>query len=155
MPEKVNPIREGCPSVTPCLIIKGAAKAMEFYKEVFDAQEVMRLPGPDGSVGHAEIGIEGSPMMLADEFAPMGLFSPVALKGTPVHMYLYVVDSDAVFDRAVKASAKVLTAIADQFYCDRTGTVEDPFGHMWHISSHVKDVSSEEMQKQAEALSNS
>jgi PhnB protein len=148
---KVRPIPEGYHTVTPYLCIKGAADALEFYKKAFGATEVMRMPQPDGRIGHADITIGDSHVMLADEFPEMGFKSPRTLGGSPVSLALYVEDVDAFVDRAVKAGAKLTRPIENQFYGDRAGAVEDPFGHTWHVATHVEDVPPEEMKKRAEA----
>ncbi|HZE26408.1 MAG TPA: VOC family protein [Terriglobales bacterium] len=142
----VKPIPEGYHSVTPYLIIKGAAAAIDFYKKAFGATELFRMPDASGKgIGHAEIKIGDSPIMLADEHPDMGYRSPQALGGTPVSILLYVDDVDAVIPRAVAAGAKLMQPIKDQFYGDRSGTIHDPFGHVWTIATHKKDVSPEEM----------
>ena len=142
----VKPIPDGYHTVTPYLIVKGGAAAIEFYGRAFGAEEVMRCPMPDGRMGHAEIQIGTSRIMLADEFPEMGAKSPASLGGSPVGICLYVLDSDAVFNRAVAAGAKSLRPMQDQFYGDRSGTLTDPFGHQWTISTHKKDVSPAEME---------
>ncbi len=143
-----NPIPEGYHTITPYLSVKDGEAAIEFYKKAFGAQEHMRMPGPDGKgVGHAELQIGNSRMMLADEFPDLNFRAPTTLGGSPVMLHLYVDDSDAWFDRAVKAGAKITRPLEDQFYGDRGGCVEDPYGHSWYISSHVRDVSPEEMQE--------
>ena len=149
----VKPIPEGYHSVTPYLIIKGAADAIEFYKQAFGATELFRFPAPDGKIGHAEIKIGDSPIMLADEFAEMGYKGPRALGGSPVSLMIYLEDVDTVFNRAVEAGASVKEAVQDKFYGDRTGTLTDPFGHVWHVSTHKEDVSMEEMEERAKAAS--
>jgi PhnB protein len=143
----VKPIPDGYHSVTPYLIVKGAADAIEFYKEALGATELMRMDGPGGTVAHAEIKIGDSPVMLADEFPEFFARSPASYGGSPVSLMIYVDDSDAVFARAVAAGATVLRPIQDQFYGDRSGTVTDPFGHTWTISTHKEDLSPEEVQK--------
>ena len=143
----VKPIPDGYHRVTPYLIIKGAAEALDFYKTVFGAVELFRMPGPDGRIGHAEIKIGDSPVMMADEYPEMGYRNPKALGGTPVGLMIYVPNVDEMFTKAVAAGAKVLKPIQDQFYGDRSGTIEDPFGHQWTISTHIKDVTPEEIQK--------
>ncbi|HVO62034.1 MAG TPA: VOC family protein [Terriglobales bacterium] len=148
----VKYIPEGYHIVTPYLIIKGAARAIDFYKQVFGATELMRFPGPGGMIGHAEIKIGDFPIMLADEAPQMGYRSPQSIGGTPVSLILYVQDVDKVVDRAVKAGAKLERPVADQFYGDRNGTIHDPFGHVWTISTHKEDVSPEEMQRRAAAM---
>ena len=145
----VKSIPEGYHSVTPYLIIRGAAAAIEFYKNAFGATELFRFPTPDGKIGHAEIKIGDSPIMLADEFADMGYNGPHTLGGSPVSLMIYVADVDAVFNRALEAGATVKEALQDKFYGDRNGTVIDPFGHIWHIATHKEDVSPEEMQRRA------
>ena len=150
---KVRPVPEGYHTATPYLIIKGAAKAIEFYKKAFGATELMRMADPNGRIGHAEIKIGNSPIMLADEVPEMGYRSPQSLGGSPVSILLYVEDVDALFSQAVAAGAKVLRPPEDQFYGDRSGGVTDPFGHVWYIATHKEDVSPEEMRKRAAALS--
>jgi PhnB protein len=147
--KKVNPIPAGYNSVTPYLAIRGAAEALEFYKKAFGAKELMRMPGPGGSIGHAEIGIGDSRLMLADEFPDMKFLGPQARGGTTVSIHVYVKDVDAIVERAVAAGAKLSRAVENQFYGDRTGTLEDPFGHMWHFATHVEDVSMAELRKRA------
>jgi uncharacterized glyoxalase superfamily protein PhnB len=144
---KVKAIPEGMHSVTPHLICAGAANAIEFYKKAFGAEEGGRMPGPDGKLMHAMIRIGGSPVMLVDEMPEWGALGPKTLKGSPVTIHLYVENADAVFERAIKAGAKAVMPIADQFWGDRYGKLEDPFGHHWSVATHVRDVSPEEMQK--------
>src|SRR5258708_38903852 len=151
MAKKVNPIPEGYHSVTPYLIVDGGAKALDFYKKAFGAKEIMRMPGPDGKIGHAEIKIGDSHIMLADEHPQMGYRGPKSVGGTPVALMVYVEDVDKVAAQATAAGAKVLEAVQDKFYGDRMGTVEDPFGHKWHIATHKEDVSPDEMEKRAKA----
>ncbi len=151
MSNKVKPVPEGYHTATPYLIIKGAAAALEFYKKAFGAIELCRMPNPDGRVGHAEIKIGDSIIMLADEHAEIGAHSPDAYGGTPVTLMLYVEDVDAVFNRAVAAGAKIERPVANQFYGDRTGGIIDPFGHKWYLATHVEDVSAEEMLRRASA----
>jgi len=143
----VKSIPDGYHAITPYLIIKGAAKAIDYYKQVFGATEIMRMPDPSGKIGHAELKIGDSPFMLADEHPEMGYLSPEARGGTPVSLMLYVPDVDATFNRAVAAGAKVAKALEDQFYGDRNGTITDPFGHVWTLSTHKEDVSMEEMKR--------
>jgi PhnB protein len=149
MPVKAIP--EGYHSVTPYLIVSGGAAAIEFYKKAFGAAELFRFPTPDGKIGHAEIKIGDSPIMLADEFAEMGYKGPQSLGGSPVSLMIYVEDVDTVFKQAVDAGAIVKDALQDKFYGDRIGTVVDPFGHRWHLATHKEDVSVEEMQRRAKA----
>ena len=146
-----KPIPDGYHTATPYLIIGGAGDAIEFYKKAFGATELFRFPTPDGKIGHAEIKIGDSPIMLADEFPEMGYKGPQSLGGSPVSIMIYVEDVDTIFNQAVAAGATVKEAVTDKFYGDRLGTVTDPFGHVWHISTHKEDVSIEEMQKRAQA----
>jgi len=146
---KTKPIPDGYHTATPYLIVNGAAQALEFYKKAFGATEMMRFPGPGGKIMHAEIKIGDSPIMLADEAPEMGARSPKTIGGTPVSLLLYVEDVDAWASKAVAAGAKVQRPVQDQFYGDRTGTFEDPFGHVWSIATHKEDVSLEEMKKRA------
>jgi PhnB protein len=146
-----KPIPDGYHTATPYLIIQGAARAIKFYEEAFGATELLRLADPSGKVGHAEISIGDSRIMLADEYLDMGFRSPQSLGGSPVGIHLYVEDVDALSGRAVAAGATVLRAVQDQFYGDRSGTLVDPFGHIWTIATHKKDVSPEEIEKHFEA----
>ena len=146
-----KPIPEGYHTATPYLIIGGAAEAIEFYQKAFGATELFRFPAPDGKIGHAEIKIGDSPIMLADEYPEMGYKGPQTLGGSPVSIMIYVDDVDTVFDRAVAAGASVKEAVSDKFYGDRMGTLADPFGHVWHVSTHKEDVSVEEMERRAKA----
>jgi PhnB protein len=148
----VQPIPEGYHTATPYLIVKGAGRAIEFYKQAFGASEVMRMDGPNGRVGHAEIRIGDSPIMLADEYPEMGIRSPQSLGGSGMSLLLYVEDVDARFKKAIATGAKELKPIQDQFYGDRSGTLEDPFGHVWTIATHKEDVSPDEMKKRSEAF---
>jgi len=152
MGTKVKPIPEGYHAVTPYLSVKGAAGAIEFYKKAFGAKEVMRMPGPGGTIGHAEIQIGNSRIMLADEYPDMNFRSPQSFGGSPVHIHLYVGDVDKVATQAMAAGAKLLRPVADQFYGDRSGTLEDPFGHVWHVATHKEDISLQEMKKRAAAM---
>ena len=147
--KKVQPIPAGYHSVTPYLSIRGAADAIEFYKKAFGAKEIMRMPGPGGSIGHAEIRIGDSRIMLADEFAAMDFLSPKARGGTTVTIHLYMKDVDTAVARASAAGAKVVRPVQDQFYGDRTGSLEDPFGHVWHIATHKEDLSIAELKRRA------
>jgi PhnB protein len=151
--KKVEPIPEQYPGVTPYLSINDAASAIEFYKKGFGATELSRLNNPDGTIGHAEIKVGSAIVMLADENPKYGNLSPKTLGGSAVRLHMYVEDVDTFFDKAVAAGAKVLIPIADQFYGDRSGRLEDPFGHVWLVSTHTEDVSPEEMQKRMEAYS--
>jgi PhnB protein len=148
----VKPIPEGYHTATPYLIIKGASDAIEFYKKVFGASEVMRFPAPGGRVGHAEIKIGDSYLMMADEHPEMGYVGPKTLGGTSVSLMLYVPDADATFNKAVGAGATVEKGMQDQFYGDRSGTLVDPWGHRWTVATHKEDVSPEEMQRRMAAM---
>jgi PhnB protein len=148
----VPAIPEGYHTATPYLVVRGAAAAIDFYKRALGATELMRMDGPGGKVMHAEIKIGNSPIMLADEAPERGARSPQTLGGSPVGILLYVNDVDARFAQAVAAGAKVRYPVKDQFYGDRSGTVDDPFGHVWIIATHKEDVSPEEMRKRSEAF---
>jgi PhnB protein len=148
----IQPIPDGYHTVTPYLIIQGAAQALDFYRQAFGATELMRLAGPDGKIGHAEIRIGDSPIMLADEHPEMGAISPQTLGGAAVSIVLYVADVDARFAQAVGAGCTVLRPLQDQFYGDRTGTLRDPFGHTWTVATHIEDVSPEEMERRMAAF---
>ena len=145
----VKAIPDGYPRVTPYLAVDGASAAIEFYKKVFGAQERMRMPGPDGKIGHAELNFGDSLIMLADEFPDMEHRSPKSLGGTPVTISVYVDNVDDVFERAVEEGATELRAVENQFYGDRSGQFEDPFGHRWSVATHVEDVPAEELEKRA------
>ena len=145
----VNPIPEGYPRVTPYLIVDGASAAIDFYKSVLGATERMRMGGPEGKVGHAELEIGDSVVMLADEHPEMDARGPKFVGGTPVTLHVYVEDADGVFERAIEAGAKALRPVEDQFYGDRLGSFEDPFGHQWNVATHVEDVPPEEMSRRA------
>ena len=147
MTAKANPIPEGMHTLTPHLVCDNAAKAIEFYKKAFGAEEGGRMPGEDGKIMHAMMRIGDSAFMLADEFPDWGSLGPNALKGTPVTLHLYVKDVDAAFARAVDAGAVVKMPLADMFWGDRYGIVTDPCGHHWSLATHIKDVSPEEMQR--------
>ena len=148
----VKAIPDGYSSVTPYLIVRGAAQALDYYKMAFDAQEVMRMPGPDGGIAHAEIQIGNARIMLADEVPSMGHRSPQSIGGSGVGLMLYVKDVDDTFQRAVSAGGTIKQALADKFYGDRSGTVTDPFGHVWMIATHIEDVSEEEMMRRMAAM---
>jgi len=145
----VNPIPDGYPRVTPYLIVDGAAAAIDFYKSVLGATERMRMAGPDGKLGHAELEIGDSVIMLADEHPEMNARGPKTVGGTPVFLHVYVEDADGVFERAVEAGAKALQPVEDKFYGDRSGGFEDPFGHHWNVATHVEDIPPDEMSKRA------
>lgn len=147
----VKPIPEGYHSVTPYLSIKGAADAIEYYKKAFGAVELFRMAAPDGKVGHAEIKIGDSPIMLADEYPDMEFVSPKTLGGTPVGIMIYVEDVDKIYKQSIDAGGTEVKPLQDQFYGDRSGTLKDPFGHVWTVATHKEDVSEEEMQRRAAA----
>lgn len=146
---KVSYVPEGYNSITPYLIIKGAAQAIDYYKKVFGATVVVRMDGPGGLVGHAELQIGDSRFMLADENPGMGVghSSASTIGASPVSLYLYIPDVDKVVQRAVAEGAKIVKPVQDQFYGDRSGFIQDPYGHFWGIATHVEDVSAEEMEK--------
>lgn len=153
MTAKVRPIPDGYRSVTPYLVVKGAAKAIDFYKKVFGAREKFRMDGPGGTVAHAEIEIGDSVVMLADENPQHGALSPATVGGTPVSIMLYVEDVDRTAETLTKAGAKTLRPVQDMFYGDRSGGFEDPFGHRWHVSTHIEDVSPEEIERRMRTMS--
>lgn len=153
MTSAVRPIPEGFHSVTPYLCVDDAARALEFYKQAFGATELSRVPHPDGRVGHAEIRIGDSIVMLADEFPELNFRSPRTIGGTPVFLHLYVEDVDTVVARAVAAGAKLVREVKDQHYGDRSGGVEDPFGLIWYVSTHKQDVTPEETGERTSAAS--
>ena len=146
---QVKPVPEGMHTVTPHLVCADAAKAIAFYQQAFNAIEMMRIPGPGGKLIHACVRIGDSLVMLVDENPQWGCFGPLALKGSPITIHLQVEDVDAVFDQAVKTGAKITMPVADMFWGDRYGRVEDPFGHHWAIATHIRDVSPEEIRQAA------
>jgi len=148
-------IPEGYHTVTPYLIIKGCADALEFYKKAFQAEETMRMATPDGRVGHAEVTIGTSRVMMADEHPEMGALSPQTLGGSAIRMHLYVENADQMVADALAAGATLKRPVENQFYGDRSGAVEDPWGHHWHVSTHVEDVSEEEMMRRMKELASS
>jgi PhnB protein len=148
MTSKVKPIPEGYHTATPFLTVDNGQKALDFYKRAFGAKEVMRLEGPDGKLGYAEIQIGDSRITLSDEFPGMNK-SAKALGGSPVAIMLYVEDADKLFKQAVGAGAKEVQPMKDQFFGDRTGSVTDPFGHRWYVCTHIEDVSPAEMKRRA------
>ena len=145
----VSPVPDGYAVVTPYLCVNGAADAIDFYKDIFGAQERMRMPQPDGTIGHAELQIRDSVVMLSDEFPDMGVISPKTLGGTPVTLNVYVDNVDDVVDRAVAKGATLLQPIENRFYGDRSGQIVDPWGHKWSVSTHVEDVPPDEMERRA------
>jgi PhnB protein len=151
---KVDPIPSNYPRVMPYLIVDGAADAIDFYCGVLGASERGRMPGPDGKIGHAELELGDSLIMLADAFPDMGAQSAKAIGDTPVTIMVYVEDVDTVFGKAISAGAKEVEAVTDRFYGDRSGQFEDPFGHRWSVASHVEDVPPDEMEKRAAQMMN-
>jgi PhnB protein len=151
---KVSYIPKDYNSVTPYLIIKGAAQAIEYYKKVFGATETVRMNGPDGKVGHAELKIGNSHIMLADENPSMGQghTSAATIGASPVSLYVYLPDVDSVVKRAAAEGAKILKPVQDQFYGDRSGFIQDPFGHLWGVATHVEDVSPQEMKERMQKM---
>ena len=145
----VDPIPQDLPQVIPYLTVDGASDAIDYYTNVFGAKERMRMPGPDGKIGHAEIEIGKGMVMLSDEFPEMGGKSPKSVGGSPVTVMVYVEDVDAVYQRAIDGGGTATRPVEDQFYGDRSGSFEDPFGHIWYVSTHIEDVSDEEMAKRA------
>ncbi|HEY6248364.1 MAG TPA: VOC family protein [Candidatus Angelobacter sp.] len=151
---KVPYIPKGFNTITPYLIVKGADKAIEYYKQVFGATELFRMAGPDGKIGHAELQIGDSRLMLGEENPKMGEghVSATSIGSSPVSLYLYFADVDNIVQRAVTAGAKILKPVENQFYGDRTGFIRDPFGHLWGIATHVEDVSPEEMEERVKKM---
>ncbi len=152
MKKKVKPVPDDYNTVTPYLIVTEAKNAIEFYKKAFGAKEISRLMMGDGKVGHAELMIGNTRVMLADEFPEWGMKSASTIGDSPVMLMLFVEDADKVVNLASKSGAKILSPVQDQFYGDRSGTIEDPFGHKWTVSTHIEDVSPEEMRKRADML---
>jgi PhnB protein len=148
----IKAIPAGHHTASPYLTIKNAAEALEFYKKAFGANEIYKLMMPDGRLGHAEMRVGDSIIMMADEFPEYGGKAPQTLGGSPVSIYLYVEDVDAFFKKALAAGAKERKPVMDQFYGDRSGQLEDPFGHLWWVATHKEDVAPEEIQKRAEAM---
>ena len=151
---KVNYIPKGYNSISPYLVVKGAAKAIEYYKKVFGATEVVRMDQPNGKVGHAELQIGDSRIMLAEENPSMGQghVSASGIGASPVSLYLYIPDVDRVIERAVDEGAKVLKPVQDQFYGDRTGFIQDPFGHLWGVATHIEDVAPKDLAERAKKV---
>ena len=152
MAGKVNPIPQNYHRVTPYLVVDGAAEAIDYYTRVFGAVEMMRMPAPGNRIGHAELKIGDSVVMLADAHPEMGHKSPKTLGGSPISLLLYVEDADAIARKAVENGGKLVRPVENQFYGDRMGGVEDPFGHQWYVATHVEDVSPEEMKRRMEAM---
>ena len=150
MTGKVKHIPDGYHAATPCLTVKDAARAIEYYKKAFGATEIMRF-AHEGKIAHAEIKIGDSMIMLSDEFPEMGARSPQSVGGTPAAIHLYVENVDTIFDRAVTGGGKEIRPVDDKFYGDRTGTLQDPFGHVWHVATHKEDVAPDELKKRADA----
>ena len=148
--KKASAVPEGYHSLTPVLTVAGGAAAIDFYTKAFGAKVLMRMDGPGGSVGHAELQIGDSRLMMADEYPTMGSYGPKHYGGSPQSLNLYVADVDAVVARAVAAGATVKRPVTDQFYGERSGSVVDPFGHTWHVGTHIEDVPPDEMQRRAE-----
>ena len=148
----VKPIPDGYRILTPYLSIRGATQAIDYYKKVFGAKLRLKMEAPGGKIGHAELEIGDSVIMLADEFAEMDFLSPLARGGSPVSLHLYVKDVDAVVAKAVALGAKLTRPVADQFYGDRNGTITDPFGHVWSVATHKEDLSPAEMRRRGEAM---
>jgi PhnB protein len=151
-PARPAAVPKGYRTVQPYLIVEGAAKALAYYKAAFGAKERLRFPAPGGRIGHAEIQIGDCVVMLADQAPDHGAFAPAKYGGSPVSLTIYVPDVDAVVKRAVAAGGTLTRAVADQFYGDRSGGIEDPFGHHWHISTHIEDVSPKEMDRRLKAM---
>ena len=148
----VQPIPAGYHAVTAYLGIKGAAQAIDFYKRAFGAKEVLRMPGPDGRIGHAELKIGDSHVMLADESPDMGFLGPQSRGGTTVQLHLYVRDVDATCEKAVAAGGKLMRPVEDKFYGDRAGTIEDPYGHVWYVATHTEDVAPKEIKRRVDEM---
>jgi uncharacterized glyoxalase superfamily protein PhnB len=148
MTQQVRPIPEGFHTITPHLVCSGAADALAFYTRAFGAVETSRMPGPDGKIMHAQMRIGDSFFMLADDFPDYGCVGPLALKNTPVYIHLYVEDVDALYAQAVEAGAKPIMQVADMFWGDRYGQLEDPFGHRWSIATHKRDMTPEQMREE-------
>ncbi len=146
---KVKPIPDGYPQVMPYLCVDNAVAAIDFYSTVFGAKERMRMPDPNGKIGHAELQLGDSVIMLSDEFPEIDLRSAKSIGGTPVTLSVYIEDVDGVFELALKSGAKALRPVEDQFYGDRSGQFEDPFGHRWNVATHIEDLSPDEMAKRA------
>lgn len=149
MTNKVSAIPEGYRTITPYLIVNNASEAIEFYKKAFGAIEIMRVQHGSEKVGHAEMQIGDSKFMLADEYPDMNARSPKSFGGSPVGIHLYMEDVDSVINQAVAAGAKLIRPVENAFYGDRCGAVEDPYGHQWHVATHIEDVPHDELEKRA------
>jgi PhnB protein len=147
MPRNVNPIPQGYHTVTPSLVVRGAEQALDFYRKAFNAEETLRMPGPDGKIIHAEFRIGNSVMMLGEEMPEMGGKSPASLGGSPVSFFIYLENVDEAWQRAINAGAKQVMPLADMFWGDRAGCVDDPFGHHWWLAQHVADLTPEEIKR--------
>jgi PhnB protein len=143
----IEPLPDGYPRITPYLCVDGAAQAIDFYTDVFGMQERMRLPADEGKIGHAELELGDAIVMLSDEYPEQDFLSPRSVGGTPLMMHIYVEDVDRVVERAVQAGATLLREVRDEFYGDRTGQIEDPYGHRWNVATHIEDVPDDEMAK--------
>ena len=152
MSEPVNPVPVEYAGVVPYLVVRGAGDAIEFYRKVFGAEEVLRLAAPDGSIGHAELRIAGGPLMLADEVPDIDIKAPPTIGGSATGLLIYVADADAVFNAAIEAGATAFKPICDQFYGERSGTIDDPFGHRWTIASRIDDLSHAEVEQRFQDL---
>lgn len=152
MSKSVEPIPGGRSGVTPYLTVRGAADAITFYQEVFGARELFRLTQPGGGIGHAELQIGNGLVYISDEYPEMDVRGPLSVGSSPVLLHLYVADADAVVERAVAKGARVLRPLADQFYGDRGAKLQDPFGHIWWVATHIEDVSHDEMRARAQKL---
>ncbi len=148
----VKPIPEGYRSITPYLVVKGANRAIDFYKQAFGATEIMRMPGPNNTIMHAELRIGDSVIMLADEMPGAPYRSPEAFGGSPVSLMIYIDDVDNVFSRALSLGARQVREVQDQFYGDRSGNLVDPFGHVWTVATHVEDVAPDEIERRMSTL---
>lgn len=146
---KVSAIPQGYASITPYLIVDNASQAIEFYKKAFNATEILRHAKPDNTIGHAELQFGDSKIMLSDEHEDMGMKSPKAYGGSPIGIHLYVENSDQIVNQAIKAGAKLLRPVEDMFYGDRCGSIEDPYGYQWYVSTHIEDVTEEEVKRRA------
>jgi len=149
MNAKVKPIPDGYHSITPYLIVRNGAGALDFYKKAFNAKELFRMPMPDGKIGHAEMQVGDSRFMLADENPGMGARSPESVGGSPINLMIYLEDVDGVVKQAVLAGATIVRPLANQFYGDRSGIIMDPFGHQWTLATHVEDVPEDELKRRA------